>query len=100
MLRNGQLNGDFYAYIDKYIGLPSNETVFKVIPKNLDIHSYRAEFSCTWYEKLARKEKYYCRGDKKGVVFDRRAMLQVSKMLRHERIYVIATHYLWKRVYI
>ena len=101
--RNVQVLGGFYGYIDKYIGLPLNEPIFKNIPQNMDIHSYRAEFACSWYKKLARpletltrKQKYYCRGDMKGVVYDRKAMLEVSKMLGHERINVIASSYLWK----
>ena len=99
--RDVQVLVEFYGYIDKYIGCPSDEPIFKKIPKNMDIHSYRAEFAYAWYKKLARpldtlsrKQKYYCKGDMKGVVYDRRAMMMVSKMLGHERINVIASNYL------
>ena len=98
-----QVLGEYYSYAEKYIGLPKSETIFKKIPKNLDIHGYRAEFACAWYKKLARplenltrKQKYYCKGDMKGIVYDKRAMIMVSKMLGHERINVIASNYLWK----
>ncbi len=101
--RDIPVHEDYYRDIDKYIGLPSNEPIFKNIPQNLDIHSYRTEFACSWYKKLARpldtltrKQKYYCKGDMKGVVYDRRAMMKVSKMLGHERINVIASNYLWR----
>ena len=40
------------------------------------------------------KEKYYCRGDRKGEVFDRAAMRITSNALGHGRIGVIAGHYL------
>ncbi len=52
--RNVPVHKEFYSYVEKYIGLPSNEPIFKNIPKNFDIHSYRAEFACTWYKKLSR----------------------------------------------
>ncbi|WP_172807850.1 hypothetical protein [Christensenella intestinihominis] len=43
---------------------------------------------------LDRKEKYYCRRDKKGIVYDRQAMLYVSRQLGHNRVSVIAGNYL------
>lgn len=103
--RDVQVLEEFYPYVEKYIrGLPYDEPIFKKIPKNLDVHSYRAEFACAWYEKLARsldsltrKQKYYCKGDMKGIAYDRRAMIMVSKALGHERINVIVSNYLWKR---
>lgn len=76
--------------------------VFQNIPQNIDIHSYRAWFACQWYKKLERpldqltvKQKYYCRGDKKKVVYDKKAMVKVSKLLGHNRKNVIANNYLW-----
>ena len=44
-------------------------------------------------DTLARKEKYFCKRDRRGVVYDRRAMLQVSRQLGHNRISVIVGHY-------
>lgn len=67
-----------------------------------DIHSYRAEYACRIYkaharplDTLTRKEKYYCRKDMAGVVYDRAAMLAASKALGHNRVDVIAQSYLW-----
>ena len=42
-----------------------------------------------------RKEKYFMRADRKGDVYDREAMEKVSKQLGHNRIDVIAGHYLY-----
>ncbi|MBQ0028247.1 MAG: hypothetical protein KBS96_06555 [Lachnospiraceae bacterium] len=43
---------------------------------------------------LDSKEKYICRKDKAGVVYDRQAMLYASRQLGHNRIDVIANSYL------
>ncbi len=71
------------------------------LKNRLDIHSYRREYASTFYKSLERdlstletKDKYYCRKDLKGVVYDKNAMLEVSKNLGHNRIDVIATNYL------
>lgn len=79
-----------------------NNTVFSDVPKALDNHFYRAIYAKRLYKKYARpinslshKEKYFMRGDKKGVVLDREAMKIVSAALGHNRISVIASHYLY-----
>jgi len=46
--------------------------------------------------QVTREEKYYCKSDLKGVVYDKRAMMKVSQLLGHNRINVIASNYLWK----
>lgn len=76
--------------------------VFATVSKNADIHHFRACYAKTLYkayarpiETLSRHQRYYCRGDMKGVVFDRAAMLKVSKALGHDRLNVIAGHYLY-----
>ncbi len=101
--RDVKVLGEFYDYVEKYIGKPSNEPIFKKIPNNLDIHSYRAEYACARYAKLARplesltkEQKYYCKGDMKGIIYDKKAMLDVSENLGHHRINVIASNYLWR----
>ena len=38
---------------------------------------------------------YYCRTDRKGVAYDRRALFEVSKALGHNRETVVADHYLY-----
>lgn len=77
--------------------------VFEKVPNGADIHSYRAEFATRLYKKLARdidslpkSEKYHCRKDLKGVCYDKKAMLEVSRALGHNRISVIAGHYIRK----
>ncbi len=78
-----------------------NEKVFDRVPAAMDVHHYRSQYATELYKSLARpieqldrKEKYFCRGDLKGVVYDRSAMLQTSEALGHHRISVIAEHYL------
>lgn len=75
--------------------------VWSSLPSHVDIHYYRSQYATTLYKELARPietltrdQKYFCRGDLKGVVYDRDAMLEVSKALGHNRINVIAAHYL------
>ena len=79
------------------------EKVFEKIPNSADIHGYRAEFATTLYKKLEKdintlpkEKKYYCRKDLKGIVYDKDAMLEVSRALGHNRIDVIAGHYIRK----
>lgn len=89
-----------YGDVAKFMGL-QDKKLFPKIPTHMDTHGYRREYASEFYKLLARpldtlskKEKYYCRSDKKGVVYDRRAMLFVSRQLGHNRISVIAGHYL------
>lgn len=72
------------------------------VPGSADIHSYRADYCQRVYLQHARSvdqippaDRYYCRGDRKGVVLDRPAMLLASQALGHNRIDVIASHYLY-----
>ena len=66
-----------------------------------DIHSYRRDYCQRVYdlhkrpvEQLHGHDLYHCRGDRKGWVFDRAAMLAASRALGHNRECVIAEHYL------
>lgn len=66
-----------------------------------DVHAYRADYCGRVYRAYAREldglehgEKYFCRGDKKGVVYDRQAMKKASVNLGHTRIDVISKSYL------
>lgn len=75
--------------------------VWAKVPSNADTHSYRADYATRIYssharpiEKLPRKEQYICRKDKKGVIYDRKAMLEASKALGHNRVSVVGEHYL------
>lgn len=75
--------------------------VWKKVPQNADIHSYRADYASRIYlkyarpiEELPRKERYICRKDKRGITYDRAAMLEASRALGHNRISVVGAHYL------
>ncbi len=75
--------------------------VFHRIPTAADIHSYRADYATTVYYQHARplkslphNEIYYCRKDRKGTWFDRRAMKKASLALGHNRICIVAEHYI------
>lgn len=75
--------------------------VWAKVPSCADIHSYRADFATRVYlsharsiDSLPRKEKYICRKDKAGIVYDRQAMLIASRALGHNRIDVVSEHYL------
>ena len=78
-----------------------------------DIHSYRADYATELYKSLARplesipydrvnkgsgrayqSEVYHCRGSRKGLALDKRALAIVSKALGHNRISVVGEHYL------
>lgn len=72
------------------------------IPKYYPAHEYRARYAKTLYQRLARNvenlqhdEKYICRRDMAGQVFDKQAMMVVSNALGHSRLSVIASHYLY-----
>lgn len=76
--------------------------VWPHVPSSADIHSYRADYCQRVYLQHARPankippaDKYFCRGDRKGVILDRDAMLVASRALGHNRIDVIASHYLY-----
>jgi len=78
------------------------QKVWPKVPTNADIHSYRADYCAVIYERYARaveeipkRERYYCRKDLKGVVYDKWAMVVVSRVLGHNRIGVVAGNYLY-----
>lgn len=77
------------------------EKVFTYIHSAADIHSYRADYATTIYKMYARdvsslpqNELYCCRKDKKGIIYDRAAMLKASQNLGHNRVSVVGEHYL------
>lgn len=80
-----------------------NDKVFGKLPSHYDNHFYRGQYAKRAYKKFARpvreikskKEVYFCRGDKAGEAFDRKAMLIASQFLGHNRVDVIARHYLY-----
>lgn len=90
----------------------------KVFPKvsgAADIHGYRGDYATEMYLMYARDIKdipydkknkgsglayqsgvYHCRGDQKGVGLDKAAMHRVTEALGHNRIDVVAEHYIRK----
>lgn len=72
------------------------------LPSAFDNHYYRGVYAKRVYNKFARpeekipdKQKYIMRKDRAGEVLDRRAMEITSRNLGHNRIDVIARHYLY-----
>ena len=92
--------GDVRNVVDQMKDAGSGK-VFSHINSNVDIHGYRSQYAVAVYQNhardiktLQRSEIYYCRGDLKGVKYDRAAMLIASQALGHNRVSVIAGHYL------
>ena len=92
-----------HVILNKVAGRNPNELVWRPdeIRSRMDVHSYRRQYANYLYSSrardlntLSRSEKYYCRNDKAGTIYDKRAMLEVSLALGHNRISVIAGHYL------
>lgn len=88
-------------FIIDFMSSKENKKVFDKIPNGADIHGYRAEYCTKVYKKYARdissiprNEKYFCRKDLKGTCYDKKAMLIASQYLGHNRIDVIAGHYI------
>ena len=87
--------------VERIKNTTAGQNVWSKIPSRADIHSYRADYCKLLYQSHARpiaeipkNERYYCRGDLSGVIYDKRAMLIASKALSHNRFCVIAGHYL------
>lgn len=104
-------------YVDDIVKRMKNteadKKVWLAVPSNADIHSYRSDYATALYKKCARdidsipydkvhpgtghryrSEVYVCRKDCKGKQFDKKALLVATKNLGHNRIDVVAGHYL------
>lgn len=75
--------------------------LFEHVHSAFEVHYYRSIYACRAYKSKARdiseldsKEKYICRKDKAGTIYDRKAKEYASKQLGHNRIDVIAYSYL------
>lgn len=75
--------------------------VWARIPSHMDVHGYRSDYATFIYrsaarpiDDLSREDKYACRGDRKGTVMDKQAMLEASRALGHNRLEVVAGHYI------
>lgn len=94
-------NDEIKAVVDRMKSAENNK-VFSKVSSNADIHSYRSDYAVRVYNKYKRdlktitdrKEIYCCRNDLAGVWYDRKAMLIASRNLGHNRVDVIAGHYL------
>lgn len=85
--------------VDRLRNTTPGERVWPKVPNGADVHGYRSDYATRIYKEHARVEipkddRYYCRGDLKGVVLDRKAMAIASQALGHNRISVIAGHYI------
>lgn len=101
--------GDVKSVVEK-MNNAGSEKVFKKVLQGADIHSYRADYATSFYKEIAKPveelncnlgvkggntgDAYVCRGELKGVIYDRGAMKVVSEALGHNRISVIASNYL------
>ena len=95
------LNND-KCVIDRILSTESDKPVWGKVQSRCNVHGYRADYAKALYEQLARpieevpqSERYVCRDDKYGEVYDKVAMRQVSNNLGHNRIDVIASNYLY-----
>lgn len=93
---------DRVAKVVELMKAAGDNLLFEKIPTAADIHSYRAEYACTTYKtharplaEIPRKDRYICRKDMAGVIYDKAAMLIASRALGHNRLDVIANSYLW-----
>lgn len=76
--------------------------IFDHIHSRAPIHQLRATYARTAYANLVRpleeiplEERYICRGSKKGIIYDKKALAAVSRALGHQRLDVIADNYLY-----
>ena len=74
--------------------------IFERVPHNMDEHANRREYANRVYQMykrplwaLSRDQKYYCRGDMAGRVYDRRALYLASEALGHSRIGIVPSNY-------
>lgn len=90
------------ATIEKMLSTSNEDLVFKHIHSKAPIHEYRGDYAREYYNSIARdtttlssKEKYFCRRDMQGQVYDKKALGIVSKALGHNRENVVVSHYLY-----
>lgn len=90
----------FESKVSRYAS-GSKKPIWGKIPGSCDVHGYRREYATALYrqsarpiDQLERKDKYICRADKSGVIYDKQALMTVSKALGHNRTDVVVSHYL------
>lgn len=94
-------SADEIAAVQQMAAAAGNNKIFPHVSSAMDVHHYRSVYCQRIYSSYARpleqipsQDRYYCRCDQRGVVYDKKAMLQASRALGHNRISVIAGHYL------
>lgn len=73
----------------------------QALPKDMPLHYLRAEYAkdlYRYYEErgTASGQLYHCRSDRKGEVYDKGILLEVSRNLGHSRCDVVVSHYLYE----
>lgn len=111
--RNAPIVGPYKDQIISKIMASNGGKVWDKVPSHMDIHSYRSDYATAiytayarstdelknekWYNPKTRKMEsaiYHCRSDRKGVSFDKAAMIKASEALGHGRLDVVAGHYI------
>lgn len=76
-----------------------DKLIFLHVPKYAPVHTWRRAYAQDLYQRLARpaeeiprQERYICRGERAGIIYDKRAMQAVSKMLGHARLDVVTSY--------
>ncbi len=89
------------AIVARFEATESESKVWGKVHSAADVHSWRAEYATAIYNThardvatLDRSERYDCRGDMAGQSYDRDALLEASQALGHNRISIVAEHYL------
>lgn len=101
------------AVVERFHATAKDEKVWLAVPSAMDVHSYRSDYATALYREYARpideiprdrvhegtgrryqSDVYHCRGDLAGVKLDKAAMRQVSTALGHNRLEVVASHYI------
>lgn len=101
------------AVVERFANTAKNKNVWLAVPAQMDVHSYRSDYATALYREFARpideipfdavnagsgkayqSQVYHCRGDLRGVKLDKVAMRKVSQALGHNRLEVVASHYI------
>ena len=92
---------EIQAFVDVFKKAGSGKVWQAGIPKDVPVHRFRAEYANRVYKAAARPvetlrghDRYICRNDMAGVIYDRQALCYVSKQLGHSRETVVAVNYL------
>lgn len=98
-MRNVDVLPGYEKAVLRHLKTQYGQRIFPHVPTHMDVHGYRREYADAMYRVALKRlgpsrEWYYCKRDKRGVWYDKRAMRYVSRQLGHERISVIAGHYL------